>query len=176
MIKLDHDEIMKWYGIMQDFKESGLAQKQFCDAAKIDYKKFCNMRYRIISRSETNPDWYAKNVPIARRYMASDLIASKFSKANGISLGHLSELTTHLGYLDIIESRLGGKETENPQPPMTFLKVPTVNLPFIQPREAEIVEARNDIELVITKGVKVIVSPELGTDKLIKIIELLKDL
>lgn len=44
-----------------------------------------------------------------------------------------------------------------------------------EPQE-EFVEKQNDIELIITKGVKVIISPNIDSMKIIKIIELLKDL
>ena len=43
-------------------------------------------------------------------------------------------------------------------------------------QETQVFEAQNDLELIISKGVRVIVSPQIDNLKLIKIIELLKDL
>ncbi len=40
----------------------------------------------------------------------------------------------------------------------------------------ELLEKRNDIELTITKGIKVTISPNIESEKIIKIIDLLKDL
>jgi hypothetical protein len=42
--------------------------------------------------------------------------------------------------------------------------------------EHEVVEKQNDIEIIISKGVKVSISPNIDSMKIIKIIELLKDL
>lgn len=42
--------------------------------------------------------------------------------------------------------------------------------------EPEVLSPKNDIELQISKGVRVLISPELDSMKIIKIIELLKDL
>lgn len=44
------------------------------------------------------------------------------------------------------------------------------------PPEPEVIAPQNDIELIITKGVRVLISPSLDSMKIIKIIELLKDL
>ena len=175
MIRLDDDKVMKWYWILQDFLESKMSQLQFCKSRNVEYKKFCNMRVRILSRSLSSPEYYKKTVVIARQYLDSGQTPREFSKKNGISLEHLKEFALHLNYLDLIERKL----KESPKEELVFHRVPaspSFSPPVVQTIEPEIMEARNDIELVIKKGVKVIVSADLGSDKLIKIIELLKDL
>lgn len=67
---------------------------------------------------------------------------------------------------------------------MTFFNIPnsthTPSLPSSKKGWAfdkqEVVEAKNDIEIVISKGVKVILSPSIESQTIIKIIELLKDI
>jgi phenolic acid decarboxylase len=168
MIKKDHDEIWYWYQKMEEYKTAGMAQKEYCDAYEIDYKKFCNMRYRIEYKRDTNPELYTKNVPLTRKYMKSGIAASKFAKENNIDVRLLSEMVTHLSYVDIIESMREAKESQA----MKFVQVPQ----RIVQQEAEIVEKQNDLEIIIAKGVKVSISPNIDTMKVVKIIEFLKDL
>jgi hypothetical protein len=177
MIKKDHDEIWYWFQKVEEFKSSGMKQKEYCDNYEVDYKKFCNMIYRIDYRRYSHPQDYAKLVPMTRKYMSSGAPASKFAKANDIDIRVLSEMVTHLGYVDIIESIKAKKEEK----PMSFIQIPSVQ--GSQPRPSmmqesvgELVEKQNDIEIMITKGVKVSISPNIDSMKIIKIIELLKDL
>lgn len=171
-IKKDHDEIWYWHQKIQEFHDSGMAPKEYCTEYEIDYKKFSNMRYRIEYKRSTHPDLYQQYVPIARKYMKSGVPASKFAKAHNMDIRILSEMVTHLGYLDIIENY---KEKEEGKP-MQFhqISMPSGGVPVIQ--EQEVLEKQNDIEIMITKGVKVSISPNIDSMKIIKIIELLKDL
>lgn len=177
MIKKDHDEIWYWYKKIEEFHESGIPPKEYCTEYEIDYKKFSNMRYRIEYKSRTHPDLYQSLIPLTRKYMKSGIPASKFAKENKVDVRVLSEMVTHLGYTDIIEKLKSEEEVK----PMQFIQVPPV-----QPRppagyrepmaDAEVVEKQNDLEIIISKGVKVSISPNIDSMKIIKIIELLKDL
>ncbi len=177
MIKKDHDEIWYWHLKIEEFYESGMQQKPYCDEYKIDYKKFCNMRYRIEYKMQSHPELYRKLVPLTRKYIASGAPASKFAKANDVDIRILSEMVTHLGYRDIIAKMTEEKEAK----PMQFIEVPRLPMnnggsPIAQPEEAEVVEKQNDLEIIIAKGVKVSISPNIDTMKVVKIIEFLKDL
>ena len=175
MIKKDHDEIWYWYQKVEEFKTSGMKQKEYCTEYEIDYKKFCNMLYRIEFKRNTHPDEYKKLVPLTRKYMASGAPASKFAKAHEVDVRVLSEMVTHLGYLDIIESMKAAREEK----PMQFIQIPTVQGAVARPQiqqEHEVLEKQNDLEIIIAKGVKVSIAPNIDSMKIIKIIELLKDL
>lgn len=70
--------------------------------------------------------------------------------------------------------------TEHPEvEPMHFLQMPSLQgatpRPPMQP-EHEVMPKQNDIEITITQGVKVSISPGVDSMKIIKIIELLKEL
>ncbi len=176
-IKKDHDEIWYWHLKIQEYKASGMRQKEYCTKYEIDYKRFCNMYYRMVYKSDTNPELYQKMIPITRKYIASGILASKFAKDNGVNIRMLSEMVTHLGYQDILHSIKKSKEEQ----PLQFIQVPTVQSalpsPPVEPEpEHEVLEKQNDIEIMITKGVKVSISPNIDSMKIIKIIELLKDL
>ncbi len=175
MIKKTHDEIWYWYLKVEAYKSSGMNPKKYCIEYEIDYKKFCNMIYRIDYRRQSHPDEYKKFIPLTRKFMASGAPISNFAKAHDVDIRVLSEMATHLRYTDIIESMKKAKEEK----PMQFIQVPKVQgalaRPSIEP-EHEIMEEQNDIEIMITKGVKVSISPNIDSMKIIKIIELLKDL
>ena len=47
---------------------------------------------------------------------------------------------------------------------------------FRQTSQPKIIQKRNDVELSIKDGIRIILSPEFETSKIIKIIDLLKDL
>lgn len=172
MIKKDPQEIWEWYERLEEFKSSGMQPKEYCDEYKCEYKKFCNMRYRIDYKRETHPDLYNRLLPLGRMYLSSGQTASVFAKNHKIEPRHLSEIVTHIGYIDIIQEFIEKKEEK----PMKFIQVPTINLPMPTPQEPEIVEKQNDLEIIISKGVKVSIAPNIDSMKIIKIIELLKDL
>lgn len=112
-------------------------------------------------------------MPLARKFLDSGMTSTEFSKIHKIALKDLSEACTHIRYLEIID-RL---KAEREQKPMEFIQVPTINFPMptAHPQQ-EVLKKQNDIELMISAGVKVVVAPEVGADKLVRIIELLKDL
>lgn len=186
MIKIDYDEIWYWYQRIEEFKASNLGQKEYCDSYNVDYKKFCNMLYRIEYKRRNYPENYAKLLPLAQRYKESGKSAAVFAKENNVHIRTLSEMGTHLSYQEIIEelkaqnyqsnSKYQPKSIPRSEPKaMGFLQVPQ-RLPAPLAPPAELVESQNDIEITIAKGVKVSIAPNIDPMKIIKIIELLKDL
>lgn len=171
--KLDKEEIWYWHGVIEQFETSGMKQTEYCDQYDVDYKKFCNMRYRMIYKRDTNPDLYKNLLEVGRKYIESGMPPSKFAKAHDLEVRVLSEIGTHIGYLDLIEEIKRDKEPTK----MSFIKVPNnpqaIRSDFEEP---EFVEKQNDLEIIISKGVKVSIAPNIDSMKIIKIIELLKDL
>ena len=173
-MKSDHEEIWFWYQQIDKCQSSGMRRNEYCAEYKIDYKKFSTMYYKILYKKITNPALYEKNVPLARKYMKSDVSRLKFCKDNNIHIKLLTEMVTHLHYVDIIEEIKNKKESEG----MKFVQVTQKLKPTTCPDVSvpEVVEKQNDIEIIITKGVKVSISPNIDSMKIIRIIELLKDL
>lgn len=170
-IRKDHDEIWYWHQKIEEFHESGMKPINYCDSYEIDYKLFCNMKYRIEYKRFSDAAVYKRNVPITRKYMNSGTLAAKFAKENCIDIRLLHEMATHLRYRDIIEDMKEARAAKE-EKTMSFIQVPQ----RMAIQDAEIVEKQNDIEIIITKGVKVSISPNIDSMKIIKIIELLKDL
>lgn len=172
MIKNSDEEIWTWYQHIEKWKESGLPQKRFAEQEGISYNKLSNMLFRIVYKSRSDPKLYETLVKHGRAYLASgSKFSSKYARECNIRPANLGEIITHLNYLDIIERKKAEMESQ-----MNFIQVPTINLPMPTPQEPEVIEKQNDIELMITKGVRVLISPNIEPMKIIKIIELLKDL
>lgn len=172
MIKNTDEDIWEWYQHIENWKKSGLPQKKFAESVGISYNKMTNMIFRIIYKATSDPKTYAKLVKFGRSYLESgSKFSSQYAKDNGIMPSHLSEIITHLNYLDIIERMKKEKESQ-----MNFIQVPTMNLPMLTPQEPQIMEKQNDLEIIISKGVRVSISSNIETMKVVKIIELLKDL
>lgn len=176
-IKKGPDEIWYWYQKIEKFHASGMREKQYCDENDIDYRMFKNMRYRIEFKKFSHPEVYENILPITRKYITSGVSGFKFSKIHNVDIKLMNEMRTHLAYVDIIEDLKEKYELKEEQ--MSFIRVPansSVTFPIIKQDEPEVVKKQNDIEIIITKGVKVIISPTIDSMKIIKIIELLKDL
>lgn len=166
------EQIWYWYEFVQEFLGQSFPAKKFCKLKNIDYKAFSNKLYRIVYISQTKPELYQEHLDLAKECRASQMSISKFSKTRKVSHSLLREASAHLNYLEAIEKIKSQKEKSA----MNFIQIPPRNPVVQQAQVAEIVENKNEVELVISKGVKVTVAPEVGADKLIRIIELLKDL
>ncbi len=127
---------------------------------------------------EGDPKTYADLCVIGRQFMQSGQTAAQFAKDNKIDLSMLRAATTHLKYQDIIKRCIENPPDESKSQSMTFVKVPQVtsSVPASVAPCAEVIESQNDIQIAIAKGVKVSISPNIDPMKIIKIIELLKDL
>lgn len=170
--KDEEDELIwKYYQLLLEYPKQDLARREFCEKHGLDLLKFANFRTHFFHKSITDPKEYARLVPIGRAYLETDIPLEEFTKQHNVRQSVVAGLRTHLNYIDRIEAIRQRKEGG-----MNFIQVPTRQQVQVVKPEPEVVEARNCVELIIQKGVKVIVAPEVGSDKLIKIIELLKDL
>lgn len=177
-IKRTDEEIWYWYEKIEDYRKSGLPATLYCRSNNLDSKKFNNMRITIEYIKYSKPKIYEEYLPAARKYLESggdiNLICAEYN----VDKYHLGNMTTHLRYLEVIEKMKKVKgETESK--PMSFIQVPpksSVKVYTETPVEPEVVEKQNELEIMITKGVKVSISPNIHSMKIIKIIELLKDL
>ena len=175
-LKLSDDEIWKWYEIIEAQKKSTLSIIKFCANYELDYKKFTNMKYRIVYTSYVRPDEYALSTRLAREFINGSMNLTDFCRINKINRSLICEAQTHIHYLDALERlKLERGEVQ----PMKFVQInksisePNHQAPSSEP---EVIEPKNDIEIAITKGVRVIISAQIAVPKIIRIIELLKDL
>lgn len=172
-IKADPENVWFWYQHAMAHKQTTLSRMKYCKKHNIEFKKFANMCQRIIYKSLGDPKEYAELCAIGRAYMNSNMMRADFVKKNDVEVNTLQEIVTHLRYQDIIAKVRQEKEGQ-----MNFIQVPCnlVQSDYPAPPEGEIVVPQNDLEISITQGVKVCISPNIDSMKIMKIIELLKDL
>jgi hypothetical protein len=172
---MSEEEVWKWYLISEDFAESKMKPKEFSDQHNLDYVKLSTMLYRIHYCRITNPKLYAQYMVIHKEYIESGLNITHFCLKSGFSRSKLNTIITHVKHCGIIE----GLKIKYGCKPMNFIQVATLqsNFPAIQDSQpAEVIEPQNDLEIIIGKGVKVSIAPNIDTMKVVKIIEFLKDL
>jgi hypothetical protein len=177
-IKLTDLEIQYWYEWCEKYKKSDLPKTKFSEKNNLDSKKFTSIYNRFNFISESNPELYKEYKKIHEEYLNSDLGATQFFKNHGLDRSRMIQICTHFSYLKRIRQiKESSKDTSN-----LFIEIPkklpeqlSVQLPVIV-QETEVVEKQNDIEIQISKGVKVSIAPNIDSMKIIKIIELLKDL
>lgn len=181
--KRSDQEIWEIYLKTEDQKKSGLSGAEYCRKHNMDYKQFVNDLYKVDFIRFSKPEQYNCLMDLVEKYHQSEESRTDFIKRNNIKQSHFIVALTHKKYLDVIE-RMKNQQVDQEEKQMTF--IPLRNEPLKQAivsettrtpePEPEVLEAKNSVELIIDKGVRVIVSPEVPPMKLIKIIELLKDL
>lgn len=175
MIQSKKEEVMYWYNEILAQNKSGIRVGQYCESKGIPYKKFSNMKYRIMFSCNGNKKIYNEYVEHARNRHESGLRISEFCKRYNVDHRMLRYMQIHLRLKKIIDNYLSTQENTK----MNFIQVPSrlrdIDPPSIEV-ESEVMKKQNNVELIISAGVKVVVAPEVGADKLIRIIELLKDL
>ncbi len=177
--KLDPDDILLWYWYIEEQFTGTLPATKYCEKNNLNYKKFCNTKRQQHFLKHTDPKGYQKWLGIHEEFVMSGLAIGKFCAANNVNQSLLSAVGTHIRYNEYIQDLLAEQGGQQP-PKMSFLPIKKQENPKpIQPAitsNPEVVEARNDIEITVTKGVKVIISSHLDSPTIIRIIDLLKDL
>lgn len=182
-------EVWFWYEMIEKYKNSYLPKPQFCQENKLEPKMFQNMYYRIVYKEDSNPEEYHRMIKLANKFIESEDKLKDFSKKHMVTDSQLSSTITHLSYKRVIdrikESKIPKSETasgfiEVPQniesKPFAPNQLKLIECPPNPPTLPEVVEKKNDIEIIIQKGVKVCISPNIEPMRVIKIIELLQEL
>jgi hypothetical protein len=188
---LSDNELIDLYKHWQESKKHPISYAQYAREHKLDVSNFASWHLKFNPWTGKYKKQKQNELYYAGLYKEKEEHASVFCRNNSISPSRLHLVSSHIFLMERINNLLD-KESNNikKESSMSFIEVPKKQdiwdnfkplNPIIQkqpekPQEQEVIKAQNDIELIITKGVKVIVSPQIGTEKFIKIIELLKDL
>lgn len=177
-IKTSPKEVWYWYQKIEEWKVSEMKQKHYCVSNGIDYLRFWNMYLKIEHKRISNPKEYSRLVALAKQYLASDIKMKTFVADHNVAEKTFVQTITHLSYLKMIEAIKEGR-IDIEDSPMQFVQVPAIqsrpSWAYQAPVE-EVLSKQNDLEIIIDKGVRVIISPNIDAMKVVKIIELLKDL
>ena len=186
-IKRTNEEILEWFEILERWRESGMGRVEFCKENNIPLGAFANMKRNLYLCQYEKPDHYKTLIDLAEKYLSSKKTSRQFSEENNIDQVSLGNAATHLKYLRLLEKAF--KEKYQQESSMNFVQIDNSSKDFdkkdysedvhneIQEEvREEVIEKRNDVELMIAKGIKVFISPNIEAEKIIKIIELLKDI
>ena len=168
---LDKKDIIKWNGILRDWQESKLSKKEYCKQNKLAIVKF-QRRFCWLLEMKNKPELVEKYLPYIEEYKRSDLNIKKFTKLKGISEYDFTNVKNHILCMEILKEESKSK--------MNFIQVPA--LPKESPKIIEqdikpIIEINKPpLEISFNHDIKVILPNNINTEKLVKIVELLKDL
>jgi hypothetical protein len=168
-----------WYEKVQEFLNQDLSPKIFCKKYKINLKQFCDYKFSILNVSKTDPTEYQKRKEAYEQYRDSGMHRDEFSKLNNVKLVGLKSWVSHFVFLEQIERIKKQKELSSDSNPMSFIQVPSVvpkqdikHFPVTQ----ELLTKQHDLEITSSRGIKVIITPELSSSEIIKLIEFLRTL
>ena len=167
----------------EEDKVNQISKTDYCAKHVLDYHKFTNYIFRIYWKSINDPKMYENVMAIMQEKKSWRGTTEGFAIKHNLLKRTVMEATTHLNYLDLMEEIKREKSViQKPQEELKFLQIPSVQNTIpkreieFNESQPEVLEKQNDIEITISQGVKVCIAPNLNSMKIIKIIELLKDL
>lgn len=167
--QLSDEEIFHCYTTIEDQKKSGLKLKTYLKMHGLNEHYFKNFKYKMNFGIDPEKKELVLKV---KNLLESGCSSKKGYKQLGVSRSQFDCAVAYLKYISAIEC-IKQQEGES-QSPMNFIAIKNTSPP--QEPRIEVIEKKNDIELNIGDGVKVIVSSELDSTKILKIINFLKDL
>lgn len=202
MIERADQEIKFWYEHYIKFHKMGLTKGSYAHKYGIELKEFSNWFIRFNPWRGNYREHKKREIELILLYKAKGESRAMFCSKYQIPGHRMDVVGTHMEYMRRLNKIYNGNVPVDPsyldanestaikeeQKPMTFITREPEPLPSVMPSAprpefipitppvAEVIEEQNHVELTITKGVKVILSPEFPAIKIIKIIELLKDL
>ncbi len=203
-IKNSKEEIWFWYCHLMAYEKSKMQFSKYCRKNNLDAKKFQNVKNRLIFCKEHDLKKYNRYIALAKAYSACDLGREEFCSQNSCDELLVGFAVTHLNYLAMVEDMRASGASLKPERPdsapyidysvdkndsMSFIKVgePEVTTPepntylTIAPQEMQVIDPviipqQNKIELTVAKGVKIEISPDISSEKILSLINLLKDI
>ena len=192
VFRADKQELIGWYKHVLEQRRSGLSPSEYCRKNKLFPGTFNNKRWRFFNCQKNNPQQYQIYLEACKRFQIKKendryLTSKLFCIENNLVLTKFVEFLAHMNYLKLAEEFLVSepdyrtKELVQKKQESNFIQLKAPVKQEIAPvveqlKEHEIIEAQNDLEIQITKGVKVLVSPQIDSAKILKIIQLLRDL
>jgi hypothetical protein len=184
MIEATDDEIKFWYDHYVNQIKTKKSKVTYCFQHNLDVKKFNNWGLRFNPWISKFKDHKSRELELYDLYKSTNAPRKYFCTKHNIAMHRLTLVGTYHEYLNRLKIILAESKNQVTIPEITFKpyipsenhNIPSINEIKIMANETEIVPKSNDIELTITKGVKVILLPEFPSEKIIKVIEFLKEL
>lgn len=170
------EDIKLWWDEVQNYRNSKLSLTAYAKKNNLAYTTFVGWVYRFDPWTGKYKNDKERELELVELYLATNAPREQFSLKHGIHKDRLTTLVVHLGYMERLKNYLAG-QNEQEQKTMKFTEIkpeqPIIKRTFI---EHEVITPKNDLELIIKKGVKVTIAPEISNEQLITIIEFLRNL
>lgn len=175
--EVDLDHFWKMYNHVQECKEVGKGSTKYCRENGITQGCLLAFKRKLELYDHYDKNRYKELLALGRKYTSDRTISKQeFLANNNISEAELHEFYRHIAYLNILQAKQKSEETQ-----ISFMEItaPEKSAPFsvkVDYPASEVLPQQNDLEISITQGIKVCIAPNIDSMKIIKIIELLKDL
>jgi GH15 family glucan-1,4-alpha-glucosidase len=202
---IDQEKLFEWYQHIKIQLKSGMKLREYLIENNLPVKQFVNFSTRVLHKQFTNPRDYGRSISFREKFIRSNLTNHNFCKANGLNGYYLHSILTHFSTwsrieIEMIKRGIDPTQCEiNPfnrvqdrELSMNFIKVKNVksksmssimrsaSLPATGPAEhqpqGEFIKPKNDLEISISHGIKVILPHDTDTEKMLKVINFLKEL
>lgn len=179
--KRSNTEIKFWYDMVVKYQGSSMPFEYFCKKEGINYKTLKNWMYRMNPWTMKFKDKKEEEIQLAELCIAEEQNHESFCKYNKMDIRRLKRVITYINYMKKINVNYNEqKESKEENPVIKSLEPTEKTMKFVEvepdPVHQELITPKNDLELIISKGVKVSVSSEISSEKLITIIEFLRNL
>jgi hypothetical protein len=167
--------VVKLYQWLLKFKESKVYLKEFCEINNLNFTDMNNFKYIYDFSRKNKPGYMEKINPIIEEYRITRQPLGSLALKYGIDKKEIAIYARHLNYLNTIEEYKSGQLPKEISMDFVKVKSNTQEIASVEIKnEPEFVEKQNDLEIIISKGIKVCISPAIEPLNVIKIIELLR--
>ena len=171
------DRVIFYHNHIEKARESGVAVHEYCKLNGLKDSDFHSMRYRIEYKMKTDPEENQRLIDIINQAKSLNLSAQETSKQFNVTIKVVEKVKAHIRYQEIIaEYKKNTIPSSSGDLGFVRLSAPKMMPPPESKVETELLSPQNDIQISISQGIKVSISPNIDSHKIIKIIELLKDL
>lgn len=169
------EDVMYWYKMVMQFKKEKTKPFLFCKKYSLDKLVFDRRRRNVLYEETIGSKLYNEELSHYNEQQKSGLAqkayCAKFNKARY----YLHEISAHMSFMERVNLLLN---EDNVDEPMSFIKAPAV-IPVQQTQpipQQELIAKKNSIEISISEGIRVLVDEGVCSTKILKIIDLLRDI
>ena len=196
------EKLFEWFQHILGLLNSGESFTKYARENNLPLKEFKNFSNRLFHKNFTNPKDYERSIFHRERFVRSNLTNMDYCKANGIDKYYLHNINNHFSIWKRVEIELIKRgidptqfeinpynRVEDRELSMNFIRVKkhkietsanSVPIKQIQPipyeQQEEYIKAKNDLEISISHGIKVLLPHDTDSEKMLKVINFLKEL
>lgn len=169
------EEILYWYRIMRQFSQEKTRSYLFCQKHNLDKLVFDRRRRVILYEEIKGSKAYNEELSHYNEQKKSGLAQKDYCAKFNKDRNYLHEISAHMSFMERVNLLLN---EDNVDEPMSFIKAPAVipTQPIAPIPHQELIAKKNSIEISISEGIRVLVDEGVCSTKILKIIDLLRDI